>query len=554
MLRLFRQYYPIRNIFFVIGEFFVICLSAFAANWIFVDVEQIVQNELIFLKILVIAFVCQASLYYNDLYDFKITDSFSELSIRLLQALGAAAIFLSLLYTLFPIISLEMKVFTASIIFDIIFIVSWRFGYAFILNSRVFDEKIFLFGYNELSAKILTEITTRRDCGYIVAGVVSGLSDCTPGEKKPIECDETIKSKTLSYGLCEYALEEGIQKIVVAVDRDEEKFPTDELLRCRIAGIEILEGSTFYEMLTGKLLVDHIKPEWLIFAEGFQKSWARRAVKRTIDLVLSTVMLIVLSPLILVVSALIKMDRKEPGESPVDIWIYFSKVCREQGDSVNNCIRMILREYIKYEREKNSFRLLWGKFREKCVADDTNSAEILLMLVREHIARAENSAETPLKRPVFFSQERIGYGGKKYNIHKFRSMIVNAEKYSGPIWAGEEDKRITRIGRFIRKWRIDEIPQLWNVLKGEMSFVGPRPEREFFIRQLEKVIPYYRERHSVKPGVTGWAQVCYGYGASENDAKEKLNYDLFYIKNMSIPMDLMIVLRTIKIVIFGKGR
>ena len=126
-------------------------------------------------------------------------------------------------------------------------------------------------------------------------------------------------------------------------------------------------------------------------------------------------------------------------------------------------------------------------------------------------------------------------------------------KKSGPVWAKDRDDRVTRVGRVIRKLRIDEIPQLWNVLKGEMSFVGPRPEREFFVNQLEKQIPYYSERFSVKPGITGWAQVCYPYGSTVEDAIQKLNYDLFYIKNLSILMDLMIVFKTVKTVILGRG-
>jgi sugar transferase (PEP-CTERM system associated) len=157
------------------------------------------------------------------------------------------------------------------------------------------------------------------------------------------------------------------------------------------------------------------------------------------------------------------------------------------------------------------------------------------------------------KGPVIFSQERVGEKGKKFLVHKFRSMVQDAEKLSGPVWAQSDDDRVTRVGRLIRKLRIDEIPQLWNVLKGEMSFVGPRPEREFFVKQLEEKIPYYSVRFSVKPGITGWAQVGCGYCASVEDALEKLSYELFYIKNMSPLMDLMIVLQTIKIVLFGKG-
>ena len=132
-------------------------------------------------------------------------------------------------------------------------------------------------------------------------------------------------------------------------------------------------------------------------------------------------------------------------------------------------------------------------------------------------------------------------------------MVADAEKKSGPVWAQDNDDRITRVGKFIRKWRVDEIPQLWNVLRGDMSFVGPRPERGFFVEKLENIIPYYKERFTIKPGLTGWAQVCYGYGDSIEDALEKLNYELFYIKNFSIFMDIVIVIRTVKTVLFGVG-
>jgi lipopolysaccharide/colanic/teichoic acid biosynthesis glycosyltransferase len=133
-------------------------------------------------------------------------------------------------------------------------------------------------------------------------------------------------------------------------------------------------------------------------------------------------------------------------------------------------------------------------------------------------------------------------------------MYCDAEKHTGPVWAQENDDRITKFGLFMRKTRIDEIPQLWNILKGEMSFVGPRPERDHFVKQLEEIIPFYGERFSIKPGLTGWAQVSYGYGATIEDAIEKLNYELFYIKNMSILMDIMIVARTVKTVLSGMGR
>jgi lipopolysaccharide/colanic/teichoic acid biosynthesis glycosyltransferase len=131
--------------------------------------------------------------------------------------------------------------------------------------------------------------------------------------------------------------------------------------------------------------------------------------------------------------------------------------------------------------------------------------------------------------------------------------VDDAEKLTGPVWARENDSRITRVGKVIRKCRIDELPQLWEVLTGKMSLVGPRPERRHFTDELEKKIPFYAQRFNVKPGLTGWAQVCYDYGATIEDAVEKLNYDLFYIKNMSLAMDMIIILRTVKTVLFGRG-
>lgn len=155
--------------------------------------------------------------------------------------------------------------------------------------------------------------------------------------------------------------------------------------------------------------------------------------------------------------------------------------------------------------------------------------------------------------PVFYRQQRVGQDGRVFSIIKFRSMKNDAEKDGTPRWAAAHDDRITRVGHIIRKLRIDELPQIFNVLKGEMSFVGPRPERPFFVDKLTKQIPYYSVRHSVKPGITGWAQVRYAYGASIEDTVEKLQYDLYYVKNRGLFLDLMILVATIEVVLWGKG-
>lgn len=154
--------------------------------------------------------------------------------------------------------------------------------------------------------------------------------------------------------------------------------------------------------------------------------------------------------------------------------------------------------------------------------------------------------------PVFYKQERIGKNGRPFVLTKFRSMRLDAEK-AGPVWASKGDGRTTRVGRIIRKMRVDEIPQFWNILRGEMSFVGPRPERPHFVAQLAEEIPYYEQRHLIAPGLTGWAQIKYPYGASIEDARQKLQYDLFYIKNHSLFLDAIILFETIKIILFGRG-
>jgi sugar transferase (PEP-CTERM system associated) len=260
--------------------------------------------------------------------------------------------------------------------------------------------------------------------------------------------------------------DENITLIIVAMDERRGAFPVDELLKCKVSGIDVQDGVNFYETITGKLIVERINPSWLIFSDGFKASFTRRIVKRALDLSCAVCGLIMLLPLLLITAVLIKLESKGP---------------------------------------------------------------------------------------IFFAQERVGRWEKQFMLYKFRSMRKDAEEKTGPVWAEAEDPRITRVGRLIRKTRIDELPQLWNVLKGEMSIVGPRPERAFFVDQLKKRIPYYSQRFVVKPGLTGWAQILFTYGASEEDAAEKLRHELYYIKNMSTMMDIVIMLGTLKIVILGRG-
>jgi sugar transferase (PEP-CTERM system associated) len=156
-------------------------------------------------------------------------------------------------------------------------------------------------------------------------------------------------------------------------------------------------------------------------------------------------------------------------------------------------------------------------------------------------------------KPILYRQTRVGLRSRLFDVLKFRSMRTDAEKHGAAQWASEDDPRVTRVGKYLRKFRLDELPQFLNIIRGEMSFIGPRPERPQFVEQLRKVIPYYDERHFVRPGLTGWAQVQYSYGASEEDSFRKLEYDLFYLKNMSMSFDFLIVAKTLRIVFTGHG-
>jgi len=463
MLRIFKKYYPIRNALFVLGEGIFIFVSVIIASRLLLGSAKSIFGYSLIFKAVLITIVCQGCLFINDLYDLKITDTLVELGIRLLQALGASAIILAIVYYIFPDLIIGDGIFFVSTGLVVVMIVSWRIGYTKILSQGMFNQKIMILGSSDLAKEICTQIIEKKDCGYEISNVISRGKWNEDDNFKSIRIIEQSQYQ----GICDIAEQTGVDKIVVALKEKRGTLPVKELLKCRVRGIEVLEGNSFYEMLTGKLIVESLNPGWLIFSQGFQKTKTQKLLKRLVDLILSLSMLIFLLPVILIVAILIKIDSRGP---------------------------------------------------------------------------------------VFFSQERIGENRKPFMVHKFRSMKNDAEKNTGPVWAQHKDDRTTRIGRFMRKWRIDEIPQLWNILKGQMSFVGPRPERGYFIRDLEQKIPFYGERFSVKPGLTGWAQVSYGYGASIEDAIEKLNYDLFYIKNMSVLMDMMIVARTVKTVVFAYGR
>jgi sugar transferase (PEP-CTERM system associated) len=460
MIRIFRRFYPIRNLFFVLGEGILIYLSILMASHLLMRHEIGGTDYELLLRILLITIVCQVSIYCMNLYELNLSNSILQITVRIIQALGLTSIVLAIIFWLFPKTVISSGIFILSISAALILVTSWRYAYRILLVKGFFNQRMILLGSGELAKNIETEIHRKPDCGFTIS---LSVPEFGRDNELPSPPPENSILRNGYEGLCEMAGELGIHKIIVALEDKRGKLPIKELLKCRVSGIDVLEGVSFYEMITGKLIVESINPGWLIFSKGFEKSFLKKCVKRLMDLVCATVISIILAPVILLTALAIKLESKGP---------------------------------------------------------------------------------------IFYHQERVGKNRKPYTMHKFRSMVVDAEINSGPVWAMKNDDRITRTGRIIRKVRIDEIPQLWNVIKGNMSLVGPRPERDSFVKELEKRIPYYSERFTVKPGISGWAQINYGYGESIEDAIEKLNYDLYYIKNMSGFMDVVIIFRTIKTVFF----
>jgi sugar transferase (PEP-CTERM system associated) len=282
--------------------------------------------------------------------------------------------------------------------------------------------------------------------------------------------DRTVKDVRI-FGperhLAEIVQSERIDEIIVAVQEQRGgRLPMEELLHCRLSGVQVSSDATFIERVRGRVPLASLRASYLIYGEGFRQGRVRVFVKRAFDLIVSLLLLALVWPIMVIAALAIRLESRGP---------------------------------------------------------------------------------------VIYRQERVTQGGRPFNILKFRSMAVDAEKDGRPQWAGAGDARITRVGRFMRRTRIDELPQLLNVLFGEMSFVGPRPERPYFVQQLNESLPYYGLRHTVKAGLTGWAQVRYQYTANFEDTGNKLEYDLYYVKNHSLFLDLVILVETVRVVIFGEG-
>lgn len=411
------------------------------------SINQFIVEKSIFILVLFVSFLAVGVYYRRFLTDMKL--GFLALAVSHLLALGQ----LALVFYLMPDFRIWISALGPALVISFAGVLVTHICFDRAVGVELFQKRIVVLGGGDQAKKVQETIGHSPYLNCV---------GCVPVDTRcivpPIDRHEQAPS------LIEFANLVGADEIVVAVADRREQIPTTELLDCRVYGLQISEFSTFIERIDGRIEIENLKPSAMIYADGFANSQSiQKNVKRGFDLILSSLMLAVTLPIVVIAGIAIYID--SPG-------------------------------------------------------------------------------------PIFYSQTRVGIGGRHFKLWKLRSMHRDAEADGIARWARLEDPRVTRVGAIMRRLRIDEIPQLYNVLKGDMSFVGPRPERPEFVDQLAQEVPFYNYRHTMKPGISGWAQIQYPYGSSMEDAVEKLKYDLYYIKNGNLALDFIVFLQTLRVIIW----
>ena len=463
-MRIFNRYYSIYDFALVLGDVIVAFFATVAVLAAISVFEVSSSPEWVFWSVQAIAvtIIVVVSFYYSDLYAIDQTLSIRELLLRLMSAVGIACILIAIVS--YPIPRFGKTLYASQMALMVVTLCAWRVGFMGVIERARIHARVLVVGLQAIGKLVAEELLKQKKLGMEVVGFVGqSAGQLTLSYGNPAQISLPVYNASSLMTLFE---QKNVNRILIARVDDCGDVLGRELVSLRARGVVMEDCHSFYERLVSKIAIADLAPEWIVRSKGFRRDRLIMFTKRVIDLVVSTIGLIVSAPLTLVTAIAIKLD--SPG-------------------------------------------------------------------------------------PIFYRQERVGRNNEVFTIYKFRSMSESAETHVGPVWAAQNDPRVTRVGRIIRKLRIDEIPQMMNVLKGQMSLVGPRPERAFFVERLSGKIRYYSLRHSIKPGITGWAQICYPYGDSDEDAMEKLQYDLYYMKNMSALFDLQIMFESLKVVLLGKG-
>lgn len=462
MIRLFRHYVPRSLLILAVVEALIFFFSIYLGKSLRVlsynmaqpGMVDVLPEGLVFAGIMLTIMVA-LGLYERNFWDDK-WDMLLRVAVSFLLGFFA----MTLVYYLLPDLYLGRGEFGLAFSVAFTAVALARFIFLQMADQDILKRRILVLGAGKKAAQLKPLMGNTGKCGFRVVGYVR-----LNGETEAVDPDRLL---TVDSTLYELSVKYQIDEIVVAMEDRRKAFPIEEILECKINGVEVTDLSTFCERETGRINLNALHPSSMIFSDGFHQAVLKTTSKRLFDILASLSLLLVTWPIMLLTAAA--------------IWI-------ESGG----------------------------------------------------------------RGPVFYYQERVGKNDRLFKVIKFRSMRTDAEQDGVARWAQKKDSRITRVGAFIRDSRIDELPQLFNVLRGHMSFVGPRPERPAFVTELSKSIPYYSMRHRVNPGITGWAQICYPYGASAEDAREKLQYDLYYIKNYSLFLDLMVLLQTAHAILWGRG-
>lgn len=457
MVRLFHAYVPNQTLALGVSEVVFIALAFVTAVFVRFgrDTDMVLGYEHGIEKIAIVVGIFLVCMYYLDLYDdAALSNSFQTLP-RLLQVVGLGSLLVTLVYYIFPPARLGPSIVVGGSAIAVVSVSCWRQFFLSVIRRVKLAEPVLLLGGGSLACALSNELKRRPELGFDLLGYAA---------REPIASNGLAHLGTPEQ-LPALVTERHVSRVVVVMQDRRGQLPLEQLLTLKPQGVAIQDGKDLYEMVTGKVFLESLRPSWLLFS-GFQVSRSLLLYKRLFSIIFSVIALILTAPLMLLVAISVYLD--SPG-------------------------------------------------------------------------------------PVIFRQHRVGRDSKLFPLYKFRTMRDRpiSQDHSRP--AQEKDDRFTRVGRWLRRTRLDELPQLYNILRGDMYFVGPRP---FMARQeadLVKQLPFYRYRWLIKPGATGWAQVNRGYCATLEDNAEKLAYDLYYVRNMSIGLDLVILCRTLKILLLGRG-
>jgi sugar transferase (PEP-CTERM system associated) len=413
---------------------------------------------LVLVRACVFAAASVLALTAMGLYQSRQRLSVEGVIVRVIAALGLAAVGLAVLYFFIPAVEIGRGWWAISLAVSLLFLGGTRVAFSRVVDHDLLRRRIVVYGAGKRAGSLLQMRRRSDQRGFKIVAFLPAAGEAHLIDDERVDCTPGT--------VAEHALKHEADEIVIAMDERRRGFPIRDLLDCKFRGVDVVDVLSFIERESGKVKIDLMNPSWLIFSEGFTQRGSRQLTARLFDLAVSIMILLIAWPIMLLTALAILID---------------------DG------------------------------------------------------------------RPILYRQTRVGMLGKPFELLKFRSMGKDAEAGGGARWAQRNDSRVTRVGGFLRKMRIDELPQLLNVIRGDMRFIGPRPERPQFVTELSEKIPYYHERHFVKPGLTGWAQLSYPYGSSEKDALEKLQFDLYYVKNQSLFFDLMILLQTVEVVLWGKG-